>query len=263
MTTTSAQRLLTLLLFALAAAIIVGACWIPSAGAAVAARLPVATAAVPQAVGEASATFTREEAVAALTRALTAHFNLEGDLQIELLRPWSAPARAASQWELSVVEFPAAASPSMMLRCRLLADGQSVLDTTVMLRAQLWCDAWVSRQPLAAGSAFDPASLEVRRVDRLRERDVLPATVGDRSFVFARTVSPGRLLSWRDISRRPLVKKGDLVEVSAADGQLIVLMKAQAMESGAQGDTVSVRNPESRKIFAAQVVDENRVQVRF
>jgi flagella basal body P-ring formation protein FlgA len=35
------------------------------------------------------------------------------------------------------------------------------------------------------------------------------------------------------------------------------------MENGAQGDTVTVRNPESQKNFAAVVVDENRVQVRF
>jgi flagella basal body P-ring formation protein FlgA len=40
-------------------------------------------------------------------------------------------------------------------------------------------------------------------------------------------------------------------------------MKALAMESGARGDTVTVRNPQSQKNFAAVVVDENRVQVRF
>ena len=68
---------------------------------------------------------------------------------------------------------------------------------------------------------------------------------------------------WRDISRRPLVKKGDLVEVSTSSGLLIVKMKALAMENGGQGETVTVRNPESQKNFAAVVVDENRVQVRF
>ena len=73
----------------------------------------------------------------------------------------------------------------------------------------------------------------------------------------------GRLLTWRDIARRPLVKKGNIVEVSAADGLLLVTLKALAMENGAQGDTVTVRNPESQKTFAAIVVDENRVQVRF
>jgi flagella basal body P-ring formation protein FlgA len=96
-----------------------------------------------------------------------------------------------------------------------------------------------------------------------RERDALPAAVGDHSYMMVRAVSAGRLLTWHDIGRRPLVRKGSLVEVSAADGQLLITMKALAMENGAQGDTVTVRNPETRRDFAAKVIDENRVQVRF
>ncbi|MEY2878490.1 MAG: hypothetical protein RLZZ15_870, partial [Verrucomicrobiota bacterium] len=70
-------------------------------------------------------------------------------------------------------------------------------------------------------------------------------------------------LTWHDLARRPLVKKGEVVEVSAQEGRLVVTLKALALENGAQGDTVTVRNPESQRKFAAVVVDENRVQVRF
>lgn len=205
----------------------------------------------------------RERFVAELARDLGSHFNLEGDLQLEFIRPWAPPARLAEMWTIEVSEYPAVPSSSMLVRCRVLADGFAVAEPTLVLRAALWRDVWVSRQPLASGSTFDPSVLEVRRVDLLREREALPATVGDRSYAMARTVSAGRLLTWHDITRRPLVRKGNLVEVSAAEGQLLITMKALAMENGAQGDTVTVRNPESRKDFAATVVDENRVQVRF
>ncbi len=207
--------------------------------------------------------FTRDQLIDTITRKLTAHFNFEGELQLELIRPWTPPARVATVWELSVLEFPSVPASSMMLRCRVLADAAPVTETTFVVRAQLWRDAWVARQPLTAGSAFDASLLEARRVDLLRERDVLPAAVGDRSFIFSRATPAGRLLTWRDIARRPLVKKGELVEVSATEGTLVVTMKALAMENGAQGDTVTVRNPESRKDFAAMVIDEHRVQVRF
>lgn len=207
--------------------------------------------------------FTHDQLIASLTQALAAHFSFEGDLQLELLRPWTPPARVASAWTLNVIEYPSVPSSSMMLRCRVLADAAPIVDTTFVVRAQLWRDAWATRLPLTTGGAFDPSLLETRRVDVLRERDVLPASVGDRSYIFARAVQAGRLLTWRDIARRPLVKKGDLVEVSATEGLLVVTMKALAMENGAQGDTVTVRNPESRKDFAAMVIDENRVQVRF
>lgn len=211
----------------------------------------------------APAPLTREFLLASLSQSLSAHFNFEGELQLDLLRPWSPPSGTATTWELSVLEYPTIPSASMLVRCRVAADGRVMEEGSLLVRATLWRDVWVSRQPLTAGSTFDPAQLDVRRVDLLREREALPASAGDSSFVFARALPAGRTLTWRDLSRRPLVRKGELVEVSASSGLLVVTMKALAMENGAAGDVVTVRNPESRKDFSAQVIDEKRVQVRF
>jgi flagella basal body P-ring formation protein FlgA len=145
----------------------------------------------------------------------------------------------------------------------VLADDRTITEGTLVIRASLWRDAWIARQPLANGAGFDAGLLDTRRTDLFRDRDALPAVVGDRTYIFARSVQPGRLLTWRDIARRPLVRKGDLVEVSAAEGPLVVTMKALAMQNGAQGEAVTVRNLDSRKDFTAFVIDENRVQVRF
>ena len=206
---------------------------------------------------------TRETLLASLAQELTAHYNLDGELQLELVRDWAPPARLSPSWRVVVLEFPSVASSSMLVRARIFAGAAVVTETSFVLRASLWRDAWATRQPLTVGGTFDVAVLEVRRVDLFRERDVVPAAVGDRTYIFARAVTSGRLLTWHDIARRPIVKKGDFVEVSASDGALVVTMKALAMENGARGDTVTVRNPESLKNFAAIVVDENRVQVRF
>lgn len=219
----------------------------------------VAPAQVPAAPGPLS----RELLLGGIARDLSTHFNLEGELQLELMRPWSPPARLAQAWTISVVEFPAVPSSSMLVRARVLADGALVSDVSCVLRASHWRDVWVARQPLTAGATFDPAPLEARRVDLFRDRDVVPASVGDRTFIFARSVAAGRILTWRDIARRPLVKKGNVVEVSVVEGLLLVTMKALAMENGAQGDVVTLRNPESQKNFTAIVVDENRVKIRL
>jgi flagella basal body P-ring formation protein FlgA len=209
------------------------------------------------------APLTQEAFESALTRDLATHFNLEGDLQIELLRNWNPPQRVARDWQVTITEHPAVAASAMLLRCRILADGVAAADLTVTLRASLWRDVWVARQPLTNGAIFDPAVLETRRVDLFRDRDALPAAVGDQTFIIARAVNAGRIVTWRDIARRPLVKKGDLVEVSAAEGTLSITMKALALQNGAQGEAVTLRNLESRKDFTAFVIDENRVQVRF
>jgi flagella basal body P-ring formation protein FlgA len=209
------------------------------------------------------APLSRENFLTELTHNLSSHFNLEGDLQLELMRPWSPPAQLASAWTLDIVEYPSVPSSSMLVRCRLVADGAPVGDSTLVIRATLWRDAWVAREPLAIGATFEPSQLETRRVDLFRDRDALPAVVGDHSYAVVRAVSAGRMLTWHDVGRRPLVRKGSLVDVSAAEGRLVITLKALAMENGAEGDTVTVRNPESRKDFAATVIDENRVQVRF
>ncbi len=206
---------------------------------------------------------TQDAFVSSLTRELTAHFNLEGDLQLELLRVWTPPQLVARDWQVIITEYPSVAASAMLLRCRILADGNPATEATITLRASHWRDAWVARQPLTHGATFDPALLEARRVDLFRDSDALPAAVGDQTFVFTRGVNTGRTVTWRDIARRPLVKKGDMVEVSAAEGSLSITMKALALQSGAQGEAVTLRNLESRKDFTAFVIDENRVQVRF
>jgi flagella basal body P-ring formation protein FlgA len=215
------------------------------------------------AVSETPVPFAQKDFVAALAHELAEHFNLEGDLQLETLRTWNTPTSVAKEWQVEVTEFPSLAASSMLVRCRVLGDGVALGDSTLVLRAMHLRDAWVARQPLSNGSTFDPSLLETRRVDLFRDRDALPAVVGDRSFYMTRSVQPGRFLTWRDVARRPLVRKGDLVEVSASEGTLSITLKGLAMQNGAQGEAVTIRNLESRKDFTAFVVDENRVQVRF
>ena len=224
---------------------------------------PAAGADSPSSAPPEAGPLTRDQFTALVARELSAHFNLEGDLQLELLRHWEAPDRVARRWSVAILDYPVVPASSLMVRCRLLADGASVVEQPLVLRATLWRDAWVARQPLPNNATFDPALLDIRRVDYFRERDVVPATVGDRTFIFTRAVPADRLLTWRDLARRPLVRKGELVEVSVAEGQLSISMKGLAMQNGAQGEAVQIRNPESKKDFTAFVIDENRVQVRF
>ncbi len=210
-----------------------------------------------------SAPPTQETLLTALARDLVVHFNLEGDLQLELLRPWNRPASMAPGWTITVLDYPAEPASSMLVRCQLRDGAGVVTESSLLLRAALWRDTWVVRLPLTVGAVFDPAQLDTRRADLLRERDLLPATVGDHSYIFARAIPAGRPLTWHDIARRPLVRKGDLVEVKAVDGSLVVVLKALALENGARGDTVTVRNLDTRKEFPALVTDENHVQIRF
>lgn len=199
---------------------------------------------------------------AAIGRDLKSRYNLEGDFDVQLLRPWVAPASAGTDWSVAVVDYPSAPASTMLVRCQVRS-GTDVQDSQLVIHAALWRDAWVVKLPLTIGLVFDPSRLDLRRSDMLRDHDVVPATAVDRNFIFARAVPVGRMLTWHDLARHPLVHKGDLVQVTASDGLLVVSLKGIAMENGAQGDTVTIRNPDSRKEFPALVTDENHVQVQF
>ena len=96
----------------------------------------------------ASSALDRAQLLSLLSRQVAAHYNLEGDLELDLVRPWTPPDRTAAKWDLSILDYPASPAGSMLLRCRLLADGNAMSDVTLVLRAALWRDAWVAREPL-------------------------------------------------------------------------------------------------------------------
>jgi flagella basal body P-ring formation protein FlgA len=201
--------------------------------------------------------------LSALAHSLQGRFALVGDLQLDFANPWTAPTRLAKVWRIAIVEYPSSASASMVVRFRVIADSTAVEEDTVVLRASLWSDAWFAREPLASGAALDTALIEPRRIDSFRMRDAIPVGTPDTEFVLSRSIQAGAVLTWNDVGRRPLVKKGDVVEVCATEGLLRVTLKGLALQNGALGDTVTVRNPESLKIIPALVVGENRVEVRL
>ncbi len=203
-----------------------------------------------------------------LAQELVAHFNLEGELQLETSRPWTPAVagvvEAGTPVTAKLMEFPTMLSSSLLLRVRVTEGSQAPREDTVLCRAHLWRDAWVTQTPADRGAAFDPMQCDVRRIDALRDREAIPASfVNSTDWSFLRPVPAGRLLTWRDVARRALVRKGNVIDVTATDGSLQVNLKALAMQDGGKGETVRVRNLESRREFAALVVGENRAQVRF
>jgi flagella basal body P-ring formation protein FlgA len=198
-----------------------------------------------------------------LAAQLAAHFGVSGDLQLDLLRSWQPPAAPAGEWTMTVVAPPQVLVPQMVVRVRLAVGQRNLGEWNLPLRAQLWGDAFAVRQPLARGDAIDPALLDLRRVDLLREKDAILAGTDMGGMSVARGVGVGTMLTWRDVARRTLVQRGNHIEVVATDGALTITMKALAMQNGALGETIVVRNPESRRDFSAVVTAENRARVTF
>jgi flagella basal body P-ring formation protein FlgA len=198
-----------------------------------------------------------------LTRQLSEHYKVNGELRIELLRAWATPSDVNGPITVDLLEAPAVMNSNMLVRVHFQSGDKSLGETSLLVRAQLMREVWVARNPVSRNEQFDPSQLDTREIDALRERDTVALSDGITDLTFNRPVPAGAVVTWRDVSRRALVRKGDVIDVSAVDGLLSINMKALAMESGAAGETVRVRNLESKKEFTALVTGQARAQVRL
>ena len=196
----------------------------------------------------------------ALTSLLTEHYQPAGELVLAWSRP--RPAGAPANASLVLAGPPAALASQILIAVRATDSAGHVTEHALVLRAELWRDGWAAREPAASGDPVRADHLDLRRFDSLRERDALAADPA-LDLTFARNVPAGRLLTSRDVARRPLVKRGQPVEVSATEGSLTVTLRALSMQDGGRGETVRVRNPETNKEFTAIVTADARAVVRF
>ena len=189
--------------------------------------------------------------VAEITARIHTHFGLEGDLHLVPVSGGTFAPKPGAM--ISIVEFPSGISAQILLRVRTEVTGEASQEQTVVLRANLWRSGWKLRQPSQRGDLLDSSALEPVRIDVLRDRDALSAMPqGD--YIFTRAVPPDRLLTWRDLAARPIVRRGGPVSVS---------LKGMAMQDGARNETIRIRNLQSNREFTAQVTGENRAVIRL
>jgi flagellar basal body P-ring formation protein FlgA len=209
--------------------------------------------------------FERATLIDNLAIELAAHYAIPESLEVDLVRAWTAPAVEAADVPVTVavLEYPEMLASSMLVRVRYRQEERILREDTLVLRVSLWREGMIAAIPLKRGDALSLNAVSTRRVDALRDRETIPTSAAGEDYVLAREIPAGRMLSWRDVVRRPLVHRGQMVEVQAGSGTLLVTIKALAMQDGAHGETVRLRNIESKRDFAAKVTAENRAEVRF
>jgi len=79
--------------------------------------------------------------------------------------------------------------------------------------------------------------------------------------VAKRNLTMGQIISPHLVKAQVLVPRNGLVEVKAQIGVISVTSQGVALENGAFGDTIKVRNNRSKRVIEARVVRENMVEI--
>lgn len=126
----------------------------------------------------------------------------------------------------------------------------------------VWQTVVVTAQPISRGQTIQATHLELAEKDIAR---VHKSYYTDISTVIGQTskrnLRGGQIVTPNMLGRQQLVKRGSLVDLIVDAGSLRVRMKGKALQNGALGDLVRVRNKNSGKVVSGQVVAAGTVQV--
>lgn len=122
-------------------------------------------------------------------------------------------------------------------------------------RARAWQQQVVTRRALVPGQLVREEDLEVRRmlVDRLPEEMLLTR---EQALMMqaSRAIPPGTVLAGRMLDPVLLVRSGQLVSVALRQGAVEVKAVARAMEGGAFGQTIRVKNEQTNDVLQVTVI---------
>ncbi|MEK7675881.1 MAG: flagellar basal body P-ring formation chaperone FlgA [Verrucomicrobiota bacterium] len=187
----------------------------------------------------------------------------KGELELRFARPWTAVNIPDEAFTLKIQDLPSnGLSANFIVRFELRTGDESVGSWQIPSQARVWREIWVARSTLRRGQLLASADLAQERRDVLLLRDLLDAAATqDSTLELAENVPAGIPLTLRSVRIRPLVHRGKVVEALVRDGALHISLKVEVLEEGIPGQTVRVRNLQSRREFYGKVHDEQTILV--
>lgn len=193
------------------------------------------------------------------------HTRDKGDLELRLTRAWTPVMIPDETYTLKILDLPTTGvSLNFIVRFELSTARETVGTWQVPLQAKIYREIWVAHSALKRGELFAEADLARERRDVLGLRDPLLATAPpDRMAELSENVMAGAPLYARSLRLRPLVYRGQIVEAQVINGAMSISLKVEVLENGSAGQSVRVRNPQSKREFRGKVQNEQTILVNL
>ena len=162
-----------------------------------------------------------------------------GELELVPTRPLptiSAPASKTLQ--LRVLYHPGTPMAYMRVKFSLHTEDEQLGEWTVYYRAKLYQDVWVARSSSQSKKSLDQVDLAKERRDVINVRQLL----------------------WH-VKLTPVVKRGQIADAFVQIRSLTVRLKVEVLEDGAPGETVRIRNLQTKKEIRGIVINEKFIRV--
>lgn len=129
-----------------------------------------------------------------------------------------------------------------------------------VVRATLSARVLVTAGPVAAGQPLVAEQVTLARRDISAVADSIAEPDEALGLTSRRALRGGELLRKSQLAALPLVKRGQEVRIVARREQVEVSMNGEALDNGAQGEVVRVRNTNSGTVIRARVTGAGQVE---
>jgi flagella basal body P-ring formation protein FlgA len=167
------------------------------------------------------------------------------------LRPIRMRGLGTITWEVSV--RPIASDASVYTRAE-----KYMINGT----ARAWQSQVIVVRPLAMGAIIARQDVNERRV-LVEQLD--PEVISRRDAVVgmqaARNIDVGSVLTARNIQQVPLAKTGQPIAVEVDTGGIMVRQTMKALEGGGMGQTIRVRNEQSKQVISVRLIGPQQAVV--
>ena len=190
----------------------------------------------------------------------------QGKLVLEpsrALNPVSVPKDTANISIRFVTQPYARPTSYMKAQYTVLADGLPSGTHTSYFKAQLIQDVWIAQKVAQRGKTLGEAKLIKKKTDVINLREGVWIGNPDQTLQFITTVSAGTVIQERHLRRTPAILRNQTVEAVLQHKTLEIRLRAIALEDGAPGDVIRLRNTSSSKEIRGQVVNSREVKVNY
>ena len=201
----------------------------------------------------------------AIAAELQGHYQVLGELRVSAQREWRPVKLNSNNWHLNITQHPLnGLQSSVLLKFEIIEDDRVIGQWQLPVRCELWQSVLKSTRRIVNGVEPLASDFLVRKADVLRLADrPVPVDLDLDQYVIKQSIPDSSVLLWQNVEEKPLIRKGQVVDVVASEGIMLISMKGVALEDGLLNDFISIRNLTSKKSIEAQVIDENHVKVHF
>jgi flagella basal body P-ring formation protein FlgA len=187
----------------------------------------------------------------------------KGELELSLTQPWTPPVIPDEPLTLKILELPTAGvTPAFIVRFELHTAQATVGAWQASVKAQVWREVWVARSSLARGVPLAEADIARERRDVVNVRKAFAEfEAGNDALEIAEFVSANTPLLADAIRPKVVIHRGQVAEAQLDDGALSIRMKVVALEDGAPGQNIRLRNPVSQHNLTGTVLNGQTIAI--